>query len=138
MLAHCLHARDIGSEIGATNLHLDGAKALGEIVVRLLQQRLHGEVEVDAASVTGYASVEAAEQTKQRHIGTARLQVPQGYIERRQREHGRSAAAAVVQRPPDVMPNGLSVIRFAALDQFGNLSPERSAIAPPLRPTVYV
>src|SRR6195256_1899781 len=30
-----------------------------------------------------------------------------------------------MQGPPDVMPDGFSVIRFAALDQFGNLPPER-------------
>src|SRR4030088_3034996 len=46
-------------------------------------------------------------------------------MERRQREHGRSAAAAVMQGPPDVMPDGFSVIRLAALDQFGNLPPKR-------------
>jgi hypothetical protein len=125
MLAHRLQALDVGCEIGSTDLHLDGAKALGEIAVRLLQKRLHRELEVDAAGVTGNPSVEAAEQTKQRHTGTARLQVPQGDIERRQREHGRAAAAAVVQGPPDVMPDGFSVIRFAALDQLGNFPPER-------------
>src|SRR5882762_3891024 len=30
-----------------------------------------------------------------------------------------------MQGPPDVMPDGFSVIRFAALDQLGNLPPER-------------
>src|SRR5215217_5540604 len=46
---------------GRTDLHLDGAKALGEIVVGLLQQRLHGEIEVDAAGITGHAGVKTAE-----------------------------------------------------------------------------
>ena len=81
MPAHRLHAFEIGCEIGSTNLHLDGAKTLGEIFVRLLQQRLYREIEVDAAGVAGHASVEAAEQAKQRHIRTVRLQVPQGDIE---------------------------------------------------------
>src|SRR5471032_2102379 len=125
MLTHRLHALDIGCEIRSTDLHLDGAKALGEIIVRLLQKRVHGEIKVDATGVTGHASVETAQKTKQRHIGTARLQVPQGDIERRQRKHGRSAAAAVVQGPPDVMPYSFSVIRFAALDELWNFSPER-------------
>jgi hypothetical protein len=30
-----------------------------------------------------------------------------------------------MQGPPDVIPDGFSVIRLAALDQLGNLSPER-------------
>src|SRR3982074_913803 len=30
-----------------------------------------------------------------------------------------------MQGPPDVMPDGFSVIRFTALDQLGNLPPER-------------
>jgi hypothetical protein len=110
-------------------LHYAGLRGEGSSPVPLssesMQKCLHGEIEVDTAGVTGYASVEAAEQAKQRHIGTACLQVPQGDIERRQREHGRSTAAAVVQGPPDVMPDGLSVMRFAALDQFGNLPSER-------------
>ena len=133
MLAHRLHARDVGCEIRAADLHLDGAKALGEIVVGLLQQRLDGKIEVDAAGVTGHAGIEAAEQTKQRQIGAARLQVPQRDIERRERQHRRSAAPAVMQGPPDVMPDGFGVVGFAALDQFGNLPPEnvgdRAAIA---------
>jgi len=94
MLAHRLHALDIGCEIGSTDLHLNGAKALGEIVVRLLQKRVHGEIEVDPAGVTGYASVEAPSRRKQRHLGTARLQVPQGDIQRR------TALARAVRRGP--------------------------------------
>ena len=82
MLAHRLHARGVGCEIGAAHFHLDGAKALGKIIVGLLQKRLDGEIEVDAAGVTGHAGVETTEQTKQRQIRAARLQVPQGDIER--------------------------------------------------------
>ena len=61
MFAHRLHARDVGREIRAADLHLDGAKALGDVVLGLLQKRLDGEVEVDAAGVTRHAGVEAAE-----------------------------------------------------------------------------
>ena len=108
-------------------------KPLARLSSVCLQKRLDGEIEVDAAGVTGHAGVEAAEQTKQRQIGAARLQVPQRDIERREREHRRSAAPAVMQGPPDVMPDGFGVIGFAALDQFGNLPPEnvgnRAAIA---------
>ena len=133
MLAHRLHARDVGCEIRAPHLHLDGAKALGEIVVGLPEQRLDGKIEVDAAGVTGHAGVEAAEQTKQRQTGAARLQVPQGDIERRERQHRRSAAPAIVQAPPDVMPDRLGVVGFPAFDQFRDLAPEdigdRAAIA---------
>ena len=108
-------------------------KPLARLSSVCFEQRLDGEIEVDAAGVTGHAGVEAAEQTKQRQIGAARLQVPQGDIERRQRQHRRSAAPAVMQAPPDVMPDRLGVIGFAALDQFGDLPPEdvgnRAAIA---------
>jgi len=101
----------------------------------LLQKRLHGEIEVDATGVTGYASVEAA---SRRNSGTLarRASGPKGDIERRQREHGRSAAAAVMQGPPDVMPDGFSVIRFAPSISSGISRRSVSAIAPPLRPTV--
>jgi hypothetical protein len=61
MFAHRLHPRDVGCEVRAAHLHLDCAKALGEIIVGLLQKRLDGEGEVDAAGVTGHAGVEAAE-----------------------------------------------------------------------------
>jgi hypothetical protein len=77
MLAHRLHAHDVGCEIRTAHLHLDGAKALGKIIVGLLEQRVDGKIEVDAAGVTGHAGVEAAEQTKQRQTGAPRLQVPQ-------------------------------------------------------------
>ena len=97
------------------------------------EQRLDGKIEVDAAGVTGHTGVEATEQTEQRQIGAARLQVPQGDIERRERQHGRSAAPAIMQAPPDVMPDGLGVVGLPALDQFGDLPPEdvgnRAAIA---------
>ena len=99
MFSHRLHARDVGGEIRAAHLHLDGAKALGEIVVGLPEQRLDGKIEVDAAGITGHAGVEAAEQAKQRQIGAPRLQVPQRDVERRERQHRRSAASAVMQVP---------------------------------------
>ena len=133
MFSHRLHARDVGGEIRAAHLHLDGAKALGEIVVGLLEQRLDGKVEVDAAGIAGHAGVEAAEQTEQRQTGAPRLQVPQGDIERRQRQHRRPAAPAVMQAPPDVMPDRLGVVGFPAFDQLGDFAPEdirdRAAVA---------
>ena len=55
MLAHRRDPRDIRFQIRPADLHLDGAKALGEIAVGLLQQRLDGEIEVDAAGIAGHA-----------------------------------------------------------------------------------
>jgi hypothetical protein len=118
---------------GRPDLHLDGAKALGKIVVGLLEQRVDGKIEVDAAGVTGHAGVEATEQTEQRQIGAARLQVPQGDIERGERQHGRSAAPAIMQAPPDVMPDRLRCRRLAGPRSVRDLPPEdvcnRAAIA---------
>ena len=54
----------------------------------------------------------------------AGLQVPQRDVERRQRKHHRSATTAVVQAPPDVMPDGFGVVGLASLDQCGDFAPE--------------
>src|SRR5712664_4121212 len=118
---------------GRPTFILIARKPLARFSSVLPKKRLDREIEVDAAGVTGHAGVEAAEETKQGQIGAARLQVPQRDIKRREREHRWSAASAVMQGPPDVMPNGLGIIGFAALDQFGDLPPEnvgnRAAIA---------
>ena len=83
MFSHRRDPRDVGFEIGPAGLHLDGAKAFGEIAVGLLEQRLDGEVEVDAAGIAGDARVEAAEQLVQRQFRAPRLQIPQRDVERR-------------------------------------------------------
>jgi hypothetical protein len=107
----------VGFELGPADLHLDGAKAFGEIAVGLLQQRLDREIEVDAAGIAGHARIEPAEQSIQRQFRAPRLQIPQRDVECRKRQHRRPAAAAVMQRPPDLMPDRLGVIGLAALDQ---------------------
>jgi len=61
VFTHRLHACDVGCEIRAADLHLDCAKALGEIFIGLPQKRLDGEIEVDAPGVTGHAGVETAQ-----------------------------------------------------------------------------
>ena len=66
MLAHRPDACDVGGKIGPADLHLDGAKALGEIVIGLFQQRLDRQIEIDAAGIAGHAGIETAQQTKQR------------------------------------------------------------------------
>ena len=44
---------------GRPHLHLDGAKTPGQIIVGLLEKRIDGKIEVDAAGLTGHAGVEA-------------------------------------------------------------------------------
>ena len=91
------------------------------------------QIEIDAAGIAGHAGIEAAEQTPQRQTGAPRLQVPQRDVERRQRQHGRPAAPAIMQPPPDMMPDRLDVVGLAALDQLGDLAPQdvgdRAAVA---------
>src|ERR1019366_4374793 len=60
MIAHRPYTGDIRCQIRATHLHLDGAKALAEVVVSLLQQILDGKIEIDATGVTRYAAIESA------------------------------------------------------------------------------
>src|SRR5262249_41474045 len=45
-------------------------------------------------------------------------------VERGERKHGRTAASTIMQTPPDVMPDALCVIGFAAFDQLRDLAPE--------------
>ena len=61
MGAHRFDALDILSEARAADLHLDRAKAFGEIVVGLAQQFVERQVEIDAAGVARDLGVEAAE-----------------------------------------------------------------------------
>ena len=133
MAAHRLDACNVGCKIGTADLHLDGAKAFGEIAVGLREQRLHGEIEVDAAGITRHVRVVAAEQTEQRQVGAPRLQIPQRDVECGERQYRRPAATAIMQAPPDVMPDGLGVVGLPAVDQFRDLPPEdvgnRAAIA---------
>ena len=59
MFAHRLDTCNVGCKIGAADLHLDGAKAFGEIVIGLLQERLDREIEVNAAGIAGHAGIKA-------------------------------------------------------------------------------
>ena len=109
---------------GPADLHLDRAKALGKIVVGLLQQRVDREIEVDAAGIARHAGIEAAEQPEQRQVRAPRLQVPQRDVERRQRQHHRAAASAIMQAPPHPVPYRLGVVRLEARDKLGDLAPD--------------
>jgi hypothetical protein len=124
MLSHRLDAGDVSAEIGPPDLHLDGAKSLAQIVVGLLQQRLDREVEIDAAGVAGHAGIEAAEQAPQRQFCALGFQVPQRDVERGQCQHHRSAAPAIVQAPPDMMPDCFGVVGLAALNQCAHFAAE--------------
>ena len=134
VLAHRAHALDVLGELLAPDLHLDGAKALAEVAVGLAQKRVEGQIEVDAAGVARDAGVEAAEEVPQRQPGAAALQVPERHVEGREREHRRSAAAAVVERPPGLEPQALDVVGFLAGHDLDELAPQHrvdgAAVAP--------
>ncbi|MHC2243827.1 hypothetical protein ACVJH7_003134 [Bradyrhizobium elkanii] len=85
-------------------------KPLGQIVVGLLQQTIQRQIKIDAAGIAGHAAVEAAEQPPQRQRCPPRLEVPQRDVERGQRQHRRPAAAAIMQRPPHLVPKLLGVV----------------------------
>ena len=53
MFAHRLHPRDVGCEGRAAHLHLDCAKALGEIFVGLPQKCFDREIKVDTQESVG-------------------------------------------------------------------------------------
>jgi hypothetical protein len=57
-------------------------EAFAEIVVRLLQQIVNREIEIDAAGIARDAMIKAAQKAPERQCGTPRLQVPQGDIGR--------------------------------------------------------
>ena len=114
MRAHRSHACHVLRQTRATDLHLDGAEALGEVVVGLPQQRIEREVEVDAAGVTRHRRIEAAEQPPQRRVEAPRLQVPQRDVACRYRQAHRTAAAAEMQVPPHLLPQRLDLFGVGA------------------------
>ena len=107
MFAHRLHPSDVRSEIRAARFHLDGAKALGEIVVGLL-----------------------------RSASTERSRSIQRDVKRRERKHRWSATSAVMQGPPDVMQMASVSSASRPSINSGIPRRRMSAIARPLRPTV--
>ena len=125
MLAHLADALDVLGQALAADLHLDRAKALRPEVIGLPQQLVDRKLEVDPARVAGHARVEPAEHAPQRPVRALRREVPQRDVDRGDREHHRPAAAAVVERPPHLLPQRLDAIglfageerREVALDQ---------------------
>src|SRR3954453_2024582 len=89
------HEREVGAEMRAhrrdplyvlgelrpPDLHLDGAKALGEVALSLAQQGVGREVEIDAAGIAGDARVVAAEEIPKGQAGAPGLQIPDRYVE---------------------------------------------------------
>ena len=82
MLAHGGDACDVILQQVAADLALDGAEALLEVVVGLLQEVGDGEVQVDAPSIAGYAWIVAAKQLVERQPRAPGLQIPQRHIKR--------------------------------------------------------
>ena len=67
----------------------------------------------------------AAEQTPKRHAGALGLEIPERHVDRRERQHGRAAAAAVVHRPPHPLPEGFDQIAVLAHDDGRDLMGKR-------------
>jgi hypothetical protein len=134
VLAHRREPRDVFAEALAAHLHLDGAKALLQVGVGLGEQLVERQVEVHAARVARHARAMPAEQLPQRHVRAPGLQVPQGDVDGGQRQHGRTAAAAVVQGPPELLPQRLDAGRFFADGEFAEFTIEQCvdgrAVAP--------
>jgi hypothetical protein len=66
----------------------------------------------------------AAEEAPEGGAGALRLQVPERHVDRRDREHGRAAAPAVVQRPPQLLPQALDEVGVLAGQDLGHLAGE--------------
>ena len=64
----------------------------------------------------------AAEEAPEGEVGAARLHVPKRHVEGGDGEHGRPAAAAVVERPPELVPDVLDPVRVFIRDQAGDLA----------------
>ena len=62
------NARDIFGQHVAPDLGLDCAKSLVDVAIGLLQQRVDGQMKVDAAGITRNAIAETAEQLPQRSL----------------------------------------------------------------------
>jgi len=114
MRAHGPHALDVVPQRRPSHLHLDGAKAAPEVVVRLLHERVEREIEIDAARVARHARIVAAEQPPQRRALPPRAQIPQRDVHCGDGKRGEAAPAAVVERPPHRLPQLLDALRLAA------------------------
>ena len=99
-------------------------KPLREIVVRLAQELVEGQFEIDAARVAGHAGIVAAEGLPEREVGALRLEVPQGHVEGRERQDGRAAAAAVMEGPPGLVPEALDLVGLLAVHDLGQFAGE--------------
>ena len=117
VLPHLAHALDVLGELVAADLHLDRAEALRPEVVGLAEQPVERELEVDPAGVARHARIEAAEHPPQRLAGALGREVPERDVDRRDRQHHRPAAAAVVERPPHLLPQRLDPAGVLALEQ---------------------
>jgi hypothetical protein len=123
--AHRSHALDVLPQRGAADLHLDGAEAAREVVVRLPQQRVHGQVQVDPARIARHARIETAQRAPERDPLAARAQIPQGDVHGRDGERLGTAAAAVVQRPPHGLPQVLDALGLASGQHRGEVAREQ-------------
>src|SRR6185295_7232720 len=101
----------------ATHFHLDGAKALGKVPVRLSQQRAGVKVEVDAAGIAWHLRVITPEQLPQRKLRALCLEIIKGNVERGLRKHGGTSPPAVVQTPPHFAPELFDAIGIFAGNQ---------------------
>jgi hypothetical protein len=71
-------------------------------------------MEVDAPRITRHCGIEPAKQFPERHAGLLRLQVPQRDVEGRKRQHGGTAAPAVMGCPPELVPQMLDPVGILA------------------------
>jgi hypothetical protein len=76
----------------------------------------------------------AAERLPQGEIGALGLQVPQGHVEGRERQHGRAAAAAVMERPPGLVPEALDLVGLLAVHDLRELAGENGVDGGPVAP----
>ena len=116
-LAHFADPCDVLAKPIAPHLHLNGAKAFVEIILGLVQQLLDGEIEIDAAGIGAHLRVMPTEQAPKGNPGLLCFQIPQGDIHGGDSEDHHAAAAAIMHRPPHILPMLLDAVGLLALQQ---------------------
>ena len=104
-LPHCRHPSDIFPQSLAAHLDLDGPKAALQVLLRLFEQTLGGELQVDAAGVGPRAAMSAAEVTPERFVRPAGAPIPERNIDRGNGEGSQATAADIVAAPPELLPD---------------------------------
>src|SRR5262245_63403461 len=117
VFAHGGDFGDVLAQVVATHFHLDGAEALGKVPVRLSQERAGVEVKIDAAGIAWHLRVVTTEQLPQWQVGTLCLEIIEGNVEGRLREHGGASTSAVVETPPHLAPEMLDAIGIFTCNQ---------------------